>query len=391
MPNTWTLKAANRIRGDNMRALLVGQARRPRRTSSLRNTANDMRITPQYEPADMGELRLPLTLCDGCRQEIAISQPRHRCLTCDRDFCMTCEMPAGQHNGDHQVVCYPGVPLVSDGELSGAVGELMDDLREAGSADAPFARGLKPLITQLELAQGLSHEMRFKEWIRLHVSIRRLGRYADFFARKSLGGRLPRLRFASGQGERDVNRWKGVPLLKTVFEMAIYPILVFEQRPLTIIELGTWCGGSAMWFADLQRIHGIAPNVITCDIRTPSRSYEGVTFLTGDVNTPAEVFPADNLAAYPKPWLIVEDVDVNLLGILRHFHPHMQTGDYIIVEDKNAEAEIAALLVDAPGAYAVDTRFTDYFGYNQTCAADQILRRMRPAAGSRPDHVPIPG
>jgi hypothetical protein len=62
---------------------------------------------------------------------------------------MTCETPAAQHTVDHQVVSYPGLPLVSDGEFSAAVEELMHDLGEACSADAPFAIGLKPLITQL--------------------------------------------------------------------------------------------------------------------------------------------------------------------------------------------------------------------------------------------------
>ena len=53
-------------------------------------------------------------------------------------------------------------------------------------------------------------------------------------------------------------------------------------------------------------------------------------------------------------------------------------GDYLVVEDSEVKREaICEFLGAHPGHYFVDTRFTDYFGRNATCAAASIFVKTK--------------
>ena len=56
-------------------------------------------------------------------------------------------------------------------------------------------------------------------------------------------------------------------------------------------------------------------------------------------------------------------------------------GDYLVVEDSDVKRETLRQFIGAhPGEYLVDTRFTDNFGRNATCAANSIFIRTTMAA-----------
>ena len=57
-------------------------------------------------------------------------------------------------------------------------------------------------------------------------------------------------------------RYRGVPLLKNPFDLALYPMLLDRVRPRTIIEIGSYAGGSAMWLADQAALIGLDLRVI---------------------------------------------------------------------------------------------------------------------------------
>lgn len=50
--------------------------------------------------------------------------------------------------------------------------------------------------------------------------------------------------------------YRGIPMVKNSFDFALYPRLLHQIRPATIIEVGTFYGGSAVWMADLTRAFG---------------------------------------------------------------------------------------------------------------------------------------
>src|SRR6202044_3036881 len=68
------------------------------------------------------------------------------------------------------------------------------------------------------------------------------------------------------QGAPSLMRWRGVPLMKNVFDFAMYPMLIAELRPLTIFEIGSGLGASAVWFADHLAICGVEATVHSVDL-----------------------------------------------------------------------------------------------------------------------------
>lgn len=59
--------------------------------------------------------------------------------------------------------------------------------------------------------------------------------------------------------------WRGRPLVKWPSDLWVYMELIQMTRPQVIVETGTYEGGSAMFFADMQKVFGIEGMVITVD------------------------------------------------------------------------------------------------------------------------------
>jgi len=330
-----------------------------------------------------------LTSCDGCGREIPVTDPRHRCLCRDLDWCITCaEADCTPPPGDgvkydkHALIPYPGLSSLTASELADGRGALRQHLleRHMGRAATSFFAGHALALLDGE-AQRLGWppevlEIAQRTLDRL-VHLRAMGRFVDFFARRALAATSvsPASQLFS-QGVADVNRWKGLPLLKGVYDTALYPLLLADLRPATIIEFGSEAGGSAIWLADLAAALGIDCNVHSMDLEPPTLSHERVTFMRGDSNAVAQEMPDSWLRTLPHPWLVIEDAHVNIGGILKHLAGHLRAGDYLVIEDENAERDVGLHLLDHPGKLLVDTFFTDYFGINATCSPDQILRVM---------------
>lgn len=187
-------------------------------------------------------------------------------------------------------------------------------------------------------------------------------------------------------------RHRGVPTLKNPFDIALYPLLLDEMRPRTLIEIGSHAGGSALWFADTATALGIALEVHSVDLVRPEGvNAAQVTFHAGDARNLGATFSTGFLATLPRPWLVVEDADhryETTLAVLRFFDPWLGHGDYVVVEDGilsdmrvaedyaggPARAIGEFLAADSRGRYEVDRRYCDYFGRNVTWNVDGWLR-----------------
>jgi cephalosporin hydroxylase len=176
-------------------------------------------------------------------------------------------------------------------------------------------------------------------------------------------------------------RWRGKPLMKNVFDFAIYPALIAELRPRTIFEIGSGSGASAAWFADLLTLNGTDGRVHSVDIADVQMQHPRVHFHKGGCLNPDSLFPGDLLQTARHPWLVVEDAHHNVSGVLDWLHRFLAPGDYLVVEDSDVKRDAIRAFVGArPGDYLVDTRFTDNFGRNATCAADSIFARVGTSA-----------
>ena len=130
----------------------------------------------------------------------------------------------------------------------------------------------------------------------------------------------------------------GIGLMKNPNDLWAYQDLISTHRPKTIIETGTFAGGSALWFAflmDLLRIDG--GRIITIDLDDHRQcNHPRITFVGGDSTDP-ELAEAV-LAEVQHPLMISLDADHSAAHVLKELNlyaPAVQPGEYLIVEDTN--------------------------------------------------------
>jgi cephalosporin hydroxylase len=165
--------------------------------------------------------------------------------------------------------------------------------------------------------------------------------------------------------------WRGVPIRKNPFDMTLYPMLIWDLKPRTIIELGAAAGASALWMADIVTSFRLDTRIISVDIdldqvQVKDPRIEFVQFDLREIGiTPLPMA----LPALPHPWLISEDMHKNLVPVLEHFDRYVMPGDYVIVEDTChlPQLDILEQFMQKSGSrYRVDTHYADNFGYNNT-------------------------
>ena len=175
--------------------------------------------------------------------------------------------------------------------------------------------------------------------------------------------------FLLSQGVKDCMTWRGIAVGKSIYDFALYPMIIWENRPATILEIGSGEGASAIWMADLCKSYNLPTQVYSMDIEPPDIEHKNVTFIKGDSEEIDSAFDIKNL---PHPWIIIEDAHVNVNEVITYFENHMHKGDYLIIEDswgkKGSNLEV-------PNTLYVDAYYCDYFGVNATSAMNTILRK----------------
>lgn len=179
------------------------------------------------------------------------------------------------------------------------------------------------------------------------------------------------------------SNYKGLMRIKTPFDIVLYANLVWELRPRTILEFGSLQGGGALWFADLLDAHAIeGGEVHSFDLlihcvspraRHPRLHFHHVDLF--DLTT----LGSELLARLPHPWLVVDDSHVNVLALMRHVDRFVEVGDYYVLEDLGLSPNyefVDGLRQACQLGYAIDSEYTDAFGYNVTAAPNGWLRKM---------------
>jgi cephalosporin hydroxylase len=187
--------------------------------------------------------------------------------------------------------------------------------------------------------------------------------------------------------------YRGLPLQKNPFDLALYLLLLDRARPRTLIEIGSYQGGSALWFEDQGRIMGLKLQVISIDIEVPKAvASPSVRFLEGDARGLAGVLSPSFMSGIQRPLMVVEDSS-HLAGttaaVLEFFDAWLCPGEYIVIEDGIlSDMRVAHLYDGGPlraieaflekrgSSYEVDRGLCDYFGRNVTWNVDGYLRRV---------------
>jgi hypothetical protein len=98
--------------------------------------------------------------------------------------------------------------------------------------------------------------------------------YADRLAQTGRHTDIPFVTLACSQGVDQPFEWRKLAVYKTVWDLAIYQMLMSALQPRTVIELGSGSGGSAVWLADMGVAAGADCQVHTFDITPPNVAHE---------------------------------------------------------------------------------------------------------------------
>ena len=170
----------------------------------------------------------------------------------------------------------------------------------------------------------------------------------------------------TSQGVKDCMTWKGIPLYKSVYDFSLFPIMIWDIRPKTIIEIGSGEGNSAIWLDDICKMYEIDCHIHSMDIvKANVRSgRKTLNFLEGDSNNIKEIF--SDLSIYPHPWIIIEDAHVNVTGVINWFTAGTLFGDYVIIEDVRGSKMDELNKWKSQQTMKIDRHYMDYFGPNAT-------------------------
>jgi cephalosporin hydroxylase len=132
--------------------------------------------------------------------------------------------------------------------------------------------------------------------------------------------------------------WLGTPVLKCPLDLWMYQEMITELRPRLIVELGTYRGGSALFFAQLCDLVGTG-RVITIDaVPAPVPDHARITYITGSTVSPRMVGRVRSEIDGSGPVLVILDSNHtrdHVLTELRSYADLVTVGSYLVVEDSN--------------------------------------------------------
>jgi cephalosporin hydroxylase len=133
--------------------------------------------------------------------------------------------------------------------------------------------------------------------------------------------------------------WLGVNVEKAPMDLWAYQQLLWDQKPDVLLEMGTYHGGSAYYFATLFDLmnHG---RVITVDIKKWGSPpvHPRITYLLGSSVSPEIVAQIRNLVKPGEKIMVVLDSDHHRDHVLKELTTYAEfvtPGCYMVVEDTN--------------------------------------------------------
>jgi cephalosporin hydroxylase len=138
--------------------------------------------------------------------------------------------------------------------------------------------------------------------------------------------------------------WAGVITLKSPSDMWNYQEIIFTLKPSLIIEFGTCCGGSALFFSSILRQLGQKYKVFSVDISHENlnplvRQDANIELFLSSSTSPIVAEAITELQKeYPGAIFAILDSDHTkeyVLNDMLLLRPLLKSGDYLIVEDGN--------------------------------------------------------
>jgi len=166
-------------------------------------------------------------------------------------------------------------------------------------------------------------------------------------------------------------KWKGLTLMKDPMSLTIYQQLIQDLKPKTILEFGSYEGGSALWMKDLCNTLNLNTKVITVD-NNFNINLKGIEFIKLDVNK----IDNFNFGILESPIIVIEDCHENVSGIVKKVDKFMKKGDFLIIEDSiNQEKYNQLKQIDFKN-FTMNRYYCDFWGKNNSWNYDSFLEKI---------------
>jgi cephalosporin hydroxylase len=186
--------------------------------------------------------------------------------------------------------------------------------------------------------------------------------------------------------------YKGVPSLKCPFDYTLYQMLIMDIEPDLIIEIGTYKGGGALYYADLlyllggnRRVHTIN---ITDEIESIKvRNHPQIDFFTDGF----ENYDLGLANKYNRV-LVIDDGSHQYRDVMKSleiFSDVVTENSYFIVEDSimtqmgfdnsagGGPTKAIKDFLEKDSRYVIDRQYCDFFGLNATFNPNGYLKKVR--------------
>ena len=181
------------------------------------------------------------------------------------------------------------------------------------------------------------------------------------------------------------HKWKGLTLMKDPMTLSIYMMLIQHLKPQTILEFGTYDGGSALWMEDTIKSLSLDCNIHTFDInrdRVNLPESSKIKFHELDNYKINQFIDQEKVLfeSMKSPVLMIEDSHENAAELIKSIDPFLRSGDYLIIEDTFGQKKYAATILAENGIrsmnYEVDTYYCDFWGINNSWNINSFLRKL---------------
>lgn len=179
-------------------------------------------------------------------------------------------------------------------------------------------------------------------------------------------------------------RWLGVPLHQYPTDLMVYQEMIYELKPDVILDIGTFLGGSALYYASILDLLGPSSRrVISVDIQHSGalREHPRITYLLGSSTSEAILKQIRGSIRPDDKVLVFLDSDHRMQHVLNELRAYSQIvtkGSYIVVEDSNINGHPVAVKYGPGPMEAIRAFFRENSGFKADKSREKYLLTVAP-------------
>jgi len=182
------------------------------------------------------------------------------------------------------------------------------------------------------------------------------------------------------------HKWKGLTLMKDPMTLSIYMMMLQDLKPKTILEFGTYDGGTALWMEDTLKSLSIECDIHTFDINQERiKLPEDSKIICHELdNNKIDEFidqKRNFFEGLEGPILMIEDSHANAAGLVKSMDQFLKIGDYLVIEDTLSKSKYDETILSGNGIntkiYKVDTHYCDLWGLNNSWNVNSIFKKIK--------------